>query len=431
MSHTWSALATAVAGQVEASMRAGERSAWSDDDRVVPPAETLRAVRRHAAALGITRIGLVTGLDRLGLPTAAAFRPNSKSLSVNQGKGRDDVSAMVSAAMEAAEVAIAERPPAQALAHSLGGLESERLPLVDLQRVSRCRARHIARDETRAFLAGYDLLSKAAMLVPSELVGLDHTGLGPRDPFDRSSDGLASGNRLAEAILRGLHELVERDAAALFQLLPDEAATAHKRAPDWFGEPWLVGAADRLDAAGIDLALYDITSDIGIPVAAALLAPRAMLREPGAVVAGITIGYGSDGTIGGAAVRAVTEAAQARATAIAGARDDIGLDWYRAIAHGDPERMGRLAALATAAVPEASPPEVRVPAKSLWDSIGRILDALRACGIRQAVAVPIAAPEFGFSVCRMIVPGLEVGLGGPGRQPGARVLRAMLKAAAR
>jgi YcaO-like protein with predicted kinase domain len=430
MHQTWTALADAVAARVRASMRAGEQAAWGDADRVVPPAETLRTVRRHASDLGITRIGLVTGLDRVGLPIAAAFRPNSRSLSVNQGKGRDDVSAMVSAAMEAAEVAVAERPPPLALEAAPATVRAAGLPTIDLVRTTRCRARDIPPDAPLRFVAGHDLIADAPVLVPWDLVGLDHTQLPRPDPFDRSSDGLASGNRLAEAVLRGLHELVERDAAALFHVLPDSAAMGRKRPPSWFGEPWLGHAAARLAAAGIDLALFDVTSDIDVPVAAALLAPRAMLRQPGAVVAGITIGYGSDRTIGGAAARAVAEAAQARVTAIAGARDDIGRDWYREIAHGDGERMGRLSALAAGDAPDVPAPPPRVPAETLWDAIGDVMEAIRGRGIRQVVVVPLTPPGSDFEVCRMIVPGLETGTGGPGRQPGARLLRALLRNAA-
>src|SRR5204862_3502506 len=67
------------------------------------PSETLERVRPHAAAMGITRLGNVTGLDRIGIPVAVAVRPNSRSVSVSQGKGLDLEQAMASALMEAIE----------------------------------------------------------------------------------------------------------------------------------------------------------------------------------------------------------------------------------------------------------------------------------------------------------------------------------------
>lgn len=427
---TWPMLADIVAGQVAASRRAADRAVHGERDRVVDPAETLAVVRRLSPALGITRIGLVTGLDRVGVPIGAAYRPNSRSLSVNQGKGRDAVSALASAAMEAAEVAVAERDPAAFLTLSLAAAAAAGVSLVDLARVTRCRPRDVDRTLPRRLVAGFDLIAGAAVAVPFELVGLDHVDLPPRDAFDRSSDGLASGNLLVEAVLRGLHELVERDAIALMELLPDPAVAALKRAPGWFGDPWLDAAVGRLDAAAVDVALFDATSDFGVPVVAALLTPRRMERDPGAIEAGLTIGYGSDASVGSAAMRAVAEACQARVTAIAGARDDIGADRYRPLGAGDRGRNDRLAALTAAPAVDAPPRPALARDGGLWPAVDAVVARLAAGGIRQVVVVPMTAPDFPFAVCRVIVPGLEIGTGGPGRQPGARLLRAMLRSAA-
>ena len=59
--------------------------------------------------VGITRLANVTGLDRIGIPVVQAVRPNSRSLSVSQGKGVDMDSAKASAMMEAFELWHAER----------------------------------------------------------------------------------------------------------------------------------------------------------------------------------------------------------------------------------------------------------------------------------------------------------------------------------
>src|SRR5437660_11598458 len=71
--------------------------------RSVEPAETLARVRPHMARMGITRLGNITGLDHIGIPVAVAVRPNSRSVSVSQGKGLDLPQAMASALMEASE----------------------------------------------------------------------------------------------------------------------------------------------------------------------------------------------------------------------------------------------------------------------------------------------------------------------------------------
>ena len=88
-------------------------SPWHD--RRVSPAQTLETLTPLFKDLGITRLGEITGLDNLGVPVACAIRPNSFSLSVSLGKGPDREFAYASAAMEAAEIAVAERFPAASL----------------------------------------------------------------------------------------------------------------------------------------------------------------------------------------------------------------------------------------------------------------------------------------------------------------------------
>ena len=77
--------------------------------RSISPATTLSRLAPHLAAMGITRVANITGLDRIGVPTAVAVRPNSRSLSVSQGKGLDIAAARASALMESIESFHAER----------------------------------------------------------------------------------------------------------------------------------------------------------------------------------------------------------------------------------------------------------------------------------------------------------------------------------
>src|SRR5579872_5344414 len=77
--------------------------------RIVSPDVTLQRMMPHAASCGITRVANITGLDVIGIPVWVAFRPNSRSLSVSQGKGLDDAAAKASAVMESIEAFHAER----------------------------------------------------------------------------------------------------------------------------------------------------------------------------------------------------------------------------------------------------------------------------------------------------------------------------------
>src|SRR6056297_3549928 len=80
-----------------------------DTHRLVDPVETLARVGPLAAAMGITRLANVTGLDTIGIPVVMAVRPRSRSLAVSQGKGLTLAAAEASALMESVEAYHAER----------------------------------------------------------------------------------------------------------------------------------------------------------------------------------------------------------------------------------------------------------------------------------------------------------------------------------
>ena len=162
--------------------------------------------------MGITRLGNITGLDRIGIPVAVAVRPNSRSVSVSQGKGLDLPQAMASALMEATEGFHAEEigqggaPPIASLPPSRAVVDPDCLCTT---------GRPFDPDAAIAWIEGYDLLRREPCWVPAEIVHTDYTR--PLDGyFLAGSNGLASGNHLVEAISAALYELVERDAVALW-----------------------------------------------------------------------------------------------------------------------------------------------------------------------------------------------------------------------
>src|ERR1700739_2031234 len=69
---------------------------------------TLARARAIMGAVGITRVGNVTGLDHVGVPTWPVGRPLAQSLTVSQGKGLTHELAQVSGLMESIEVHHAE-----------------------------------------------------------------------------------------------------------------------------------------------------------------------------------------------------------------------------------------------------------------------------------------------------------------------------------
>src|SRR5689334_11965252 len=82
--------------------------------RSIPPEQTLERVKPFLPAMGITRIANVTYLDNIGIPVVMVCRPNSRSLSVSQGKGLTLAAAKASGVMESIENCHAE-----AITHAL------------------------------------------------------------------------------------------------------------------------------------------------------------------------------------------------------------------------------------------------------------------------------------------------------------------------
>jgi ribosomal protein S12 methylthiotransferase accessory factor len=81
------------------------------------------------------------------------------------------------------------------------------------------------------------------------------------------SNGNASGNTMEEAVLQGFFELVERDAVALwwYNCLKLPGVDLEN-----FGEPYYQALRDEYAGMGREMWAIDLTSDLGIPVFAAL-----------------------------------------------------------------------------------------------------------------------------------------------------------------
>ncbi|NZD65309.1 YcaO-like family protein [Rhizobium sp. WYCCWR 11290] len=387
-------------------------------DRAVTPAQTLAAIRPHLREFGITRVGLLTALDVLNIPVAFATRPNSHTLSVFQGKGIDNDAAMASAAMEAVETRIAEIAPADLTQATVESMRAERAAMIDLDNVARCAPDEIGSSPI-PWCSGLDILSGGSVFVPWWLVGLDHRGERPPG-FEQSSDGLASGNTPSEAVLHGLCELVERDAWALTQLKSPERLKESRIDPASFGDAVIDVMTDRISRAGMKLLLLDMTTDIGVPAFLAVIMPGNLSDRVDARWSHVCGGCGCHPDPVRAALRAITEAAQSRLTAIAGSRDDFSPRIY--------QRFDKSAAMQQ--VVELCEGDGRMrsfqardrrPA-TIQDTIGDIAGRLAATGIEQIVVVPFPHRALPVSVVRVIVPGLEVDISGQYVQLGLRAV---------
>jgi ribosomal protein S12 methylthiotransferase accessory factor len=282
--------------------------------RVRSPAETWERLRELLPQAGITRVAEVTALDRIGIPVWQAVRPASRNLSVSQGKGATPEAARVSAAMEAVELWHAEdlRPLPSVVMSPREMRYDNAIPLASLRWKRHLAARVAAVPIPWVRAHGWGREREA--WIPRRMLELDFThseelGL---DLFETTSNGLASGNCREEALLHGLCELIERHALRLAEREPRRKLALRG---DALAEPWLREPVDRVRAAGMKLALWDLTWEVGVPtVLADLAAPD---------IPNVWRGSGCHPDPAVALSRALTEAAQSRLTYISGARDDL------------------------------------------------------------------------------------------------------------
>lgn len=381
--------------------------AWRDGGRrSCTPQETWARLKPLLPVFGIARVANITGLDRIGIPVFTACRPNSRSLSVFQGKGLSTEAARVSAVMEAYETWCAESIDLPLKFASIDELQFTH-PLADVTRLPLASVNGVDPALPFLWIEGSDMMSGEARWVPFEMVHANYAQPEPphSQAFAATTNGLASGNTSEEAHLHALMEVIERDAITLWKLGPEAWGSATAvRLETVTGTPRLL--LDLFEAAEIDVAVWDVTSDVGIPTFVALIHDRT--GETGAD----ELGGGTHVSAEVALVRALTEAAQARGTFIAGAREDITDPDYTDQAIADRRAMTR--GLLDGLVPGRDFSVIEsVETESFAGDIDATLKALDRIGIDEVVAVKIGKPALPFAVVRVVVPGLEGALEGP------------------
>ena len=259
-------------------------------------------MRPRLEEFGITRLAEQTGLDRIGIPTVSAIRPNGVMISAHQGKGTNLTQALVSAIMEGVEVAVAERPRRAEVRASGAELAASGRAHFPAQRLMGVE------NDVRGWVSAASLVDESAILVPWAVVGYSD----PNPGVVQTTNGLASGNCREEALAHAVCELVETDAEAIFSALQKY----RRFDPNDLGDIVVSELISRILAVDTEVVLLDLTTDIDIPVVMAVLASKC-----GAFPT--VYGLGCNLSPGAAARAAVLEAAQSRVTNIAGSRDDF------------------------------------------------------------------------------------------------------------
>lgn len=230
----------------------------------------------------------------------------------------------------------------------------------------------------------------SAVFVPAALCFRD----AALEPPAGLSLGAAAGRSLEEATLSALYELIERDAIALWW----RAGAPARRLDTTVAADLL--ARLRGGGNGRRTWLLDITSDIGVPVVAAL-----SCEAPGS---GIAAGFAARATLGEAADAALLELMQMelgnRLVAAKAGRLGEG-----ALAQGEREQLARMRLLSAgdpriAGIDGAPDRTVALPAKT-EERIAAIVKLLGGAGV-EAFRVDLTAPAIGIPAVKIIAPRL-------------------------
>lgn len=354
---------------------------------------------------GITRVGDVTDLDIIGIPVWFACRPNSRCLSVSQGKALRADMARIGAIMEAIEGAVAEAT--KPLISEIGSIVSvvERgMPIVPLDQLARCDFPRLDRQVDRAWVKGFSHRTGRDVYAPYELIGMDMRVDFPwdRTSFKMTSQGLAAGFDLDFATLRALLELVEHHSAFLIDAL-GAMGRDHRRL-DYRGgiNADLDEAVRRLANAGITPEFYDITSNLAVPAVMAVI-PRD-ISAPSGPATRRSAGLACRLDLAEAALAALLEAVQSRLTDISGARDDLEPSRYGPTSAPD-HRPTMGTPLDNRRLDLAPDPVVPEPVVPDWQ---RLAAWLIERGVEDIYVFPLPTGVDGVVVVRVLVPGLSV-----------------------
>ena len=369
--------------------------------RTVPPEETIGRLRPLLDAFGITRVANLTGLDRTGVPVVMVCRPNARSSAVFHGKGIDIAAAKASGLMEAVETWHAEHVQLP-LRFGSAAEFARTQRLVEIAGLPRTPAHGFHEHLPLLWVEGRDLMSAEPVWLPYEIVHADGTIAGPPSSgcFAASTNGLASGNHFLEAVSHALCEVIERDATSLWHRLPPQAQDARRLDLATVRDETCRALIERLASSQLEIGVWEITTDVGVPAFQCAAVDRTgEIRHVGH-------GAGCHPVSEVALLRALTEAVQVRTTYIVGSREDLRHDDYD---HATLERRLRRAEALLRPVERTR--DFGTAGRFVFDDfeaeVSWLVERLRAAGLKEAVVVDLTRPEFGISVVRAVVPGLE------------------------
>ena len=369
--------------------------------RAIPPKITIKNVEGKLKRAGVTRIAEITHLDRLGIPVYSAIRPGAAegAVSIYAGKGATKNQAKASAMMEAFERYSAEINKADtdkfergAFPEKENALDPETLILPSLP--------FEVEKTPLDWIKSIEITNDQEYLVPANAVYHPYIPPSGSSLFKSNTNGLASGNRIEEAVYHGITEVVERDAWSIFEAKKEPKSEVNCEGIE---NPLIKDMLAKFTKAGVDVKLLDLTADVKITTIAAV-SDDTVLKDP----ALLSLGVGTHLNPEVAVIRALTEVAQSRATQIHGTREDTTRAVFmRKAGYDRMKRINKHWFSDSHKLIDIS--QIKDKSKATFkEDIETCINILGKNGFKKIYYVDLTRSEVEIPVTRVIIPGMEV-----------------------
>lgn len=363
--------------------------------------------KRAMRLAGITRLTNITSLDLLGVPVWTAFRadvahPEMGNLSVYNGKALTQQGARLGAVLEAIERYSAETNDDSRLSLKMGTeaeFHSSRESVASPTQLFRPPKDHYRKTMTLEWVKGRELIQNQGAWIPAHAVFCPY--VSPRGFYSTghcSTVGLASGFSREAAIVSGLLEIIEHDAA----LHAEDKGVGVTVDLSGVRVPSLRKLVSKFKKTGLSLTVKDVSGRTGLYTFTAVC-DDPITRNPLLLTGGQAAHF--DPFV--AMEKAILEAVQSRLTTIQGAREDLEAERFK-IKFGYDRIKRELAywykpgqKMRSITTYQANP--VSTPKAALR----LVLNSLKKVGLNKAFVADLTRPEIGIPVIRAIVPGLR------------------------
>lgn len=378
--------------------------------RVKDPVDTYDSNEEKLRTAGITRITEITHLDRVKIPVFSSIRPTAQSggVSVYAGKGATVEQARASAMMEGFERYSAEKQDIDQEKISISAYNEIKNESVlnpnDLLLPKSFENQNIEMQKLE-WIEAEEIISECPILVPANAVFHPYIPNREIKPcamamFKGNTNGLASGNVIEEAVLHGIFEVVERDAWSIFELTKRNKKQIDL---DTIENETVSELVEKFTSQGIKIKLMDITADLKIPTIVAS-ADDTVLKD----AALLTLGVGTHLNPEIAAIRALSEVAQSRATQIHGTREDtVRADFMRKAGYENMKRTNKDYFVEEDEKINLSDIENKITG-SIKRDIEVSIEEVQKAGLDKVIYYDLTREEIGVNVARVIIPKAEL-----------------------